>query len=157
MSSIFRPLALLLLSALPAAAADDTRTFSSGNDRVALVELYTSEGCSSCPPADRWLSRLADDAGLWSEFVPVAFHVDYWDYIGWKDEFADPSNTQRQRGYAAAAGARSIYTPQMVVGGRDHVIGYRPMELAMLIEKHDDASPVSDIRAKRDGELSMST
>ena len=64
---------------------------------------------------------------------------DYWDYIGWKDSFASPENTNRQRAYAAAAGDRTIYTPQLIVGGQDHVIGYKPMKLAMLIDEHRDA------------------
>jgi len=72
------------------AAANPVLEFSSGTNHVSLVELYTSEGCSSCPPADRWFSELKRDDGLWREFVPLAFHVDYWDYIGWQDRFASP-------------------------------------------------------------------
>ena len=76
------------------------QTFESNNEQVSLIELYTSEGCSSCPPAERWLSKLADDESLWSHFVPLAFHVDYWDYIGWKDPYASKEYSQRQRRYA---------------------------------------------------------
>jgi len=91
-------LLLLAVHALAAPAPEaPVATFESGVDRVALVELYTSEGCSSCPPADRWLSRLKSDPRLWRDFVPLAFHVDYWDYIGWQDRFARPAFSQRQR------------------------------------------------------------
>ena len=84
-----------------------------------MLELYTSEGCSSCPPADRWFSKLRNDPNLWTEFVPLALHVDYWDYIGWKDRFARPEYADRQRRYAAEGGARVIYTPGMFSGGED--------------------------------------
>ena len=90
----------------------------SGPATAALVELYTSEGCSSCPPADRWLSQLKPAAEK-GTVVPVAFHVTYWDYIGWRDAFADERHTARQRARAGASGARYVYTPQVVLGGRD--------------------------------------
>ena len=79
-----------------------------------LVELFTSQGCSSCPPADRVLSHLAGRRDV----IALAFHVDYWDYIGWKDPFKSRANTQRQRDYATAFRNRSVYTPQMVFNGR---------------------------------------
>ena len=86
---------------------------------LALVELYTSEGCSSCPPADEWL-RLLDKRGYGADRIaPVAFHVDYWDYIGWKDRFADARYSARQRNQAAIERSRVVYTPQVVLAGRD--------------------------------------
>ena len=86
---------------------------------MALLELYTSEGCSSCPPADNWLSGLPKK-GLGSDkVVPLAFHVDYWDYIGWADRFAKPEYTQRQRDVARANRLSTIYTPQVVLNGHD--------------------------------------
>ena len=91
MSKIRRQFLLLsiLVSTLSAADTIDTPIkLSSGETQVALIELFTSEGCSSCPPADRWLSQLKTDPNLWQEFTPIGFHVDYWDYIGWSDEFA---------------------------------------------------------------------
>ncbi|MFD1912110.1 DUF1223 domain-containing protein [Halodurantibacterium flavum] len=97
-----------------------------------VVELYTSQGCSSCPPADELMERLAARPDI----IPLALHVDYWDYIGWADEFADPAFTDRQKGYARAAGERAIYTPQMIVGGIDRVEGVRPMMVADLITSH---------------------
>ncbi len=80
-----------------------------------VVELYTSEGCSSCPPADRWLSRLKGEP----QAVALAFHVDYWDRLGWKDRFASPAYTQRQAQQQATTGARFSYTPQVVIDGAD--------------------------------------
>lgn len=84
-----------------------------------VVELYTSQGCSSCPPADAFFATLADQPGV----IPLALHVDYWDYIGWKDRFADPAFTERQKAYARAAKSRTIYTPQMIVNGDARVEG----------------------------------
>ncbi len=88
----------------------------SGAQTVPLLELYTSEGCSSCPPADKWLSNLKLGA---DKLVPLAFHVDYWDYIGWKDRFSDAKYSERQRKTAAFGGAGFVYTPQFVFNGRD--------------------------------------
>ena len=98
-------------------AADNQ--FASGPQQTSLVELYTSEGCSSCPPAEAWLSRQKDNPGLWKQFVPVAFHVDYWDRLGWRDRFSSKEWTERQRRYAALWGSESVYTPAVVVNGRE--------------------------------------
>lgn len=94
-----------------------------------VVELFTSQGCSSCPPADALLAEIANR----DDILALALHVDYWDYIGWKDDFADPKFTLRQRAYAHAAGHRTVYTPHMVVNGSDHLGGFEPMKLADLI------------------------
>ncbi len=91
----------------------------SSTHRVALLELFTSEGCNSCPPADRWLNGLQDRGTGTSQVVPLAFHVDYWDYIGWKDRFAKPEFSQRQRLIASRNQSSFIYTPQFVLNGRD--------------------------------------
>jgi hypothetical protein len=96
-------------------AADATCQVRSGSQVTPVVELYTSEGCNSCPPADKWLSRLKADSGT----VALAFHVDYWDRLGWKDRFASPTYTQRQALQQASNGARFSYTPQVVVDGAD--------------------------------------
>jgi len=84
-----------------------------------LIELYTSEGCSSCPPADRWLTMLKDHPALWQRLVPIAFHVDYWDYIGWKDRFARAEFTDRQRQYANENTLPTIYTPGLISNGKE--------------------------------------
>ena len=109
-------------------------------DGPTVVELYTSQGCSSCPPADEILHELAGQ----SHVIALALHVDYWDYIGWADIFADPAHTRRQQNYARVAGANSIYTPQMVIGGADHVIGTKPMDVANLIRTHS-ANPTGTL------------
>jgi hypothetical protein len=91
---------------------------SSGTARVAVVELYTSQGCSSCPPADRWLSQLPARFDA-RRVVPLAFHVDYWDDLGWKDPFARAEFSRRQLGLARRAGSGSVYTPEVFVDGRE--------------------------------------
>ncbi len=82
-----------------------------------LVELFTSQGCSSCPPADRLLVAMGKDPDLAKQIVPLAFHVDYWDRLGWRDRFSDAAWTRRQNDYARQLEADTIYTPQLVVGG----------------------------------------
>lgn len=96
-----------------------------------VVELYTSQGCSACPPADELLGELSEMPGV----IALALHVDYWDYIGWKDEFAQPGFAKRQKAYAKAAGERMVYTPQMIVGGIDRVGGHEPAEVAGAIAR----------------------
>jgi hypothetical protein len=91
--------------------------FRSGSQPGALVELFTSQGCSSCPPADAWLSGLQDDSGLWIDFVPVAWHVDYWDHLGWRDTFGSARFSARQRDYARSGGLGVVYTPGILVDG----------------------------------------
>lgn len=106
-----------IATALPAAghAACDVR---SGPATAALVELYTSEGCSSCPPADRQLSLLAEELAAGDTAVPLALHVSYWDAIGWKDPYAQDVFTQRQRRLVHSAGDSTVYTPHFFIGGR---------------------------------------
>ncbi len=112
--------ALALLPAAPGRAAQFSCVAESPRHRVALVELFTSEGCSSCPPADRWLSSLAGAGFGFDRVVPLSLHVGYWDYIGWKDPYAKPAFTDRQRGYARARGSGTVYTPQVVLDGGDY-------------------------------------
>lgn len=109
--------ALLLSLATPLAGAQQcpAATVQSGAAVPRVVELYTSEGCSSCPPADRWLSGLKGQPGV----ITAAFHVDYWNGLGWPDRFSSPAFTDRQRQGIGVNGARYAYTPQIVVNGRD--------------------------------------
>jgi hypothetical protein len=109
---------VLGLTKLPAPPMPAT-TFESGDTQTTLVELFTSEGCSSCPPAEKWLSTLKSSSDLWKKAIPVAFHVDYWDHLGWRDRFAKPEFTSRQQRYAAAWGGDSVYTPNFVVNGKE--------------------------------------
>lgn len=111
----------LLGTPLRASAANGACEVQSGPTLTPVVELYTSEGCSSCPPADQWLSSLKGQA-----VVAQAFHVAYWDYIGWKDRFAQPAFTARQKEVAASSQLRGIYTPQVVRNGHDWQLG-RPV------------------------------
>lgn len=111
--------ALILLACLTAPVAASEIHVRSGPRRARLLELYTSEGCSSCPPADAWFSSLRGAEGLWTEFVPIVLHVDYWDGLGWPDAFADKSYTARQRAYAAAWGTGTVYTPGVVLDGAE--------------------------------------
>ena len=104
----------VLTTTLPAWAAAPHCEVQSGAQRTPVIELFTSEGCSSCPPADQWLSGLKG-----APVVAQAFHVGYWDYIGWVDRFATPANTQRQRDLAITNRLSNIYTPQLVRDGRD--------------------------------------
>jgi hypothetical protein len=94
-----------------------------------VLELFTSQGCSSCPPADRLLSQLGGDPKLAGRVIPLAFHVDYWDYIGWQDPFDSARWSQRQQGYAKAFHSNRIYTPQLVVNGRTECVGSQPEEV----------------------------
>lgn len=112
----FLPRTILLASlVLPTAAAAD------GAENVVMVELFTSQGCSSCPPADENLARLADRRGV----LALAFHVDYWDYLGWQDTFAQAEHTLRQAEYRDRMGSRVLFTPQVIVDGGASVPGFR--------------------------------
>ena len=118
-SLAFRLVAALVAlgTVLPAAAGSCTARSTSRT--AALVELYTSEGCSSCPSADRWMSSLEPTVRAAGDVVPLALHVDYWDYIGWKDPYAKAAFAVRQRSIAALQHSRFVYTPQVLLQGRD--------------------------------------
>ncbi|MEL6313920.1 MAG: DUF1223 domain-containing protein [Pseudomonadota bacterium] len=129
------------------AAALSFATVGQAQDRPVLVELFTSQGCSSCPPADEFLHELVDRENV----VALAMHVDYWDYIGWKDVFAQPEFTARQRAYARLGNRKMIYTPQMVINGRDHVVGSNPKDTNALIASHKKLPHEVDLKVKREG------
>jgi len=116
---------------------------------VVVVELFTSQGCSSCPPADAFLQTLTGDPRI----IPLSLHVDYWDYIGWADSFASPEFTKRQKAYARAAGAKMIYTPQMIVGGVERVEGNAPDELAYHLANHLAAPAQVTLVLERKGDV----
>lgn len=123
-----RYLPLVILLALPGILLLGERTTATpagpaGNSGPVVVELFTSQGCSSCPPADRLLSRLSEDPQLAGRLIPLAFHVDYWNYIGWTDPFSAKRWSERQQGYARAFHSNRVYTPQLVVGGRTEAVG----------------------------------
>jgi hypothetical protein len=119
---LVRPSALitaLLVVPLTVRAAPPACEAASGPHTVAVLELYTSEGCNSCPPADHLVSSLPSSGLTADKVLPLGFHVDYWDYIGWKDRFANPAYSQRQHDLARAGGASIVYTPQFFLDGRD--------------------------------------
>jgi len=106
----------------------------SGKNRVALIELYTSEGCSSCPPADKWLSSLSKQGFGADKLLPLSLHVDYWNYIGWRDPYSAAEYTQRQRKIGQRNRLRSIYTPQLVFNGRDYR-AWRRQNVKLLLDE----------------------
>jgi len=120
---------------------------ASAQTQPVLVELYTSQGCSSCPPADKLMAYLVADPNV----IALSLHIDYWDYIGWKDTFASPAFTDRQKAYAQAIGSRTIYTPQMIVAGHDRVEGHDPMKVADTLRRHSTATSPVTLRIERSG------
>ncbi len=92
--------------------------FESGVQQTLMLELYTSEGCSSCPPAEALLNTYKEHPELWKTYIPLAWHVDYWDYLGWKDRYAKPPYSQRQRRYAQLRRVRTVYTPAFIANGK---------------------------------------
>lgn len=114
-----------------------------------VVELFTSQGCAACPPADAFLAELAQDPDV----LPLALHVDYWDYIGWSDRFAQAAFTARQKTYAHAAGQRMIYTPQMIVAGWAEIPGTKQGRVRAAISAERDRPAVMriDIMARAEG------
>lgn len=113
-----RLLLIMSLMASPTFAAD-TIIISSNGQQTAVLELYTSEGCSSCPSADRWLAALVELPNDELDVLALAFHVDYWDYLGWKDRFGSPRYTSRQRQLGSNNNQRTIYTPEFFVDGKE--------------------------------------
>ncbi len=128
----------LTLAGLPAAA-----------DPVVVLELYTSQGCSACPPADELLNDLAAEDGV----LAFSFHVDYWDYIGWTDTFGSRENGQRQKIYAKGFGERMVYTPQLVIQGQSAVVGHKASKIEEMIGKLKHRKPEAEIEAVRDGDM----
>jgi hypothetical protein len=117
---------------------------------LGVVELFTSQGCSSCPPADALFAEMVSRGDL----VALAYHVDYWDYLGWRDTMARPENTERQRDYGRSFGVRSVYTPQAVINGRVHVNGAKKVAITGTLETlaNSGKGMSVDIKTKRDGE-----
>jgi hypothetical protein len=129
----------LLIAAVLGAALLQPASAESVSQPV-VVELFTSQGCSSCPPADAFLGELAARPDL----VALSLHVDYWDYIGWKDPFASPETTERQRAYARTVGRRMVYTPQMVIDGEKDAVGSdRSTVLRLIGAARRDKIPVT--------------
>lgn len=141
----------VLLSVYNSAKGADPLIFQSTEERSQLLELFTSQGCSSCPPAERWINQFADYPGLWSEIVPVVYHVDYWDYLGWKDPFASKAFTQRQHAYAEERLIRQVYTPCFVSNGEE----WRGYFSKDLLPKSKEIAGILQARAEN-GRLKVS-
>ena len=145
---MIRPLAVALFAALAAALPLGAHADNS----PVVVELFTSQGCSSCPPADKYLGELAKRSGL----LALAFHVEYWNYIGWTDSYSKPWATQRQRNYQAALKLRYVYTPEMVINGAAEGVGSEPATIEPLIraaEADPAPHPSLTLRWRDDGAL----
>jgi hypothetical protein len=123
---MIRAAMILLLMAAATGALGGEIVFESKPARTHLIELYTSEGCSSCLPAEEWMSGLKTQPRLWQDIVPVAFHVDYWDHLGWKDPFAAKSWTERQADYSVRWKGESVYTPAFALDGKEWHYGKLP-------------------------------
>jgi len=114
-----------------------------------VVELFTSQGCSSCPPADRFLGKLSKR----SDVIALALHVDYWDYLGWKDSFGSAKFSERQRAYAESIHNSTIYTPQMIVQGASPAVGNRVDEVQRLIARHASQTAKAEVALRREGDM----
>lgn len=122
-------LGMFFLLLTPLALAVD---FTSSSSKATVIELYTSEGCSSCPPADKWLSTLKDDPALFKSIIPMAFHVDYWDQLGWKDRFARAAFSNRQRQLTGQGILSQVYTPGFVIASQEWRSQSRTQDISQL-------------------------
>jgi hypothetical protein len=164
---IFRLCAVSLLLLL--SAVTYSVEFKSGDKQVQLIELYTSEGCSSCPPADNFLTRFLDDPTLWHSRIPIAIQVDYWYYIGCQDSFASKENSARQRLHAQQGNVSQVYTPGFIVSGeewRSWFLGDRtiptsrakPGELLLSVDDKSfnaSFSPIKNVGSKLELHLAL--
>jgi hypothetical protein len=141
--------AAILLSLLLSLSAFEIHakscTGQSASQKVSLVELYTSQGCSSCPPADQWLGTFSQR----DDVVPLSMHVAYWDYIGWKDPFAKPEFAQRQRWLAQVSKSNSVYTPGVFVGGAEFREWSSTFMQQRLFARHSSAAAAASIRIEK--------
>jgi hypothetical protein len=131
--SITRRQALWLGAGMLAGAAGMARA----GERLSVVELFTSQGCNSCPPADAYMEELARRTGV----LALTFNVDYWDYLGWRDTLGSKDFSQRQYDYAKSRGDMDVYTPQMIVDGRSHYVGSKRGEVDAALKRSGAASP----------------
>jgi hypothetical protein len=141
-------LGIFLLATVAGTALADEKAGTS----PVVVELFTSQGCSSCPPAEAFLGELAAR----KDVIALEFHVDYWDYIGWKDAFAKPDFTRRQKEYVSSLKGRYSYTPQMVIDGRAHVVGSHRDEVESMIERYraeDAGGPAVQMKYQENGDI----
>ncbi len=152
----FLVVAALVTSCKPSHAEDRVPK----GESVVVVELFTSQGCSSCPPADKILTEIGSDPKLAGKVIALAYHVDYWDYIGWKDPFASELWSNRQRDYGNRAfQTRRIYTPQLVVNGSEHLVGSNRTAVNSSIAKASSTPALAKLAVTRtagDGSIQIS-
>lgn len=143
----FPLLLLLALAALPllTLSGEAAPAGKSVSGSPVVVELFTSQGCSSCPPADRLLSKLEQNPRLAGKVIPLSFHVDYWNHIGWTDPFSSPRWSERQKAYGRAFRSNRIYTPQLVVNGVSECVGSNEGEVMRRIDKALAADPAARV------------
>ncbi len=138
---------LITLLLIPNFAVANPIQFVSSDSQTTVIELYTSEGCSSCPPADEFLSQFKNSDELWLKYIPLAFHVDYWNYLGWQDTFASAAYSNRQRQHKKQGNIVSVYTPGFVVNGNEWTgffkpwralpeVDQQPGQLSLTIDRH---------------------
>ena len=120
-----------------ASRSSRAQSINASSDQPIVVELFTSQGCSSCPPADKLLGELATKKNI----IPLSMNVDYWDYLGWRDTLGSPEHTKRQKQYAANRGSQQIYTPQMIVNGRLDVVGSRRKQVMNTLKQATAKTP----------------
>ena len=136
-----------LLAGITAGLAAATVRPAAATTAPIVVELFTSQGCNSCPPADAYLAELARQPGV----LALAYHIDYWDQLGWRDPFSSPAATLRQRDYARSLGLRTIYTPQMVINGRIDAVGSDRTSVSAAIAAAGKASRAVPVSITADG------
>jgi hypothetical protein len=148
-------LLVIVLAAVVAAFALEHQSSTPATkvgDQPVLVELFTSQGCSSCPPADELLRHIARDPSLRGRAIPLAFHVDYWDHLGWRDPFSSRTWTQRQAEYVRALHLESAYTPQVVINGSRQMVGSSSTQIYRAIEEESKRAPEGSVSVRREGE-----
>jgi hypothetical protein len=138
------PILLLVFVALLVVAMERGTAPNVGEHPV-VVELFTSQGCSSCPPADELLRRISRDPQLRGRVIPLAFHVDYWNHLGWRDPFSSPEWSQRQVDYVRAMKLKSAYTPQVVINGARQMVGSSTFEVYRAIEEESRRAPAGTV------------
>ncbi|MCB0418823.1 MAG: DUF1223 domain-containing protein [Bdellovibrionaceae bacterium] len=133
-----------VLAVAPTLSFGKNDSFESPSRQAHLLELFSTQSCSSCPPAQRWVSGLKEEKTLWKNFVPVVYHVDYWDYLGWKDPYSQKSYTRRQHGYAQQWKSSRVYTPMFVLDGKE----WRDRSTTKLNEVGSDSGVLKADRGK---------
>ena len=129
------------------ARSSSAQSIQATADQPIVIELFTSQGCSSCPPADKLLGELAGNKNI----IPLSMNVDYWDYLGWRDTLGSPEHTKRQKHYAANRGTRQIYTPQMVINGHIDVVGSRRSQVMSKLKKATEKTARVPMKVSQSG------